>query len=191
MAVENMKRSAVLLDRDGTLNIDRGFLHKREDFVFIEGAIEALSRLKKKGFILVVVTNQSGIARGLYTEEHVNTLHDYVNDELRLHGTGIDRFYFCPHHPEAPIERYRKDCECRKPKPGMILRALSDLNIDPKTSYMIGDMARDICAGKRAGVRSILIHEHEETVDTLDCGEKPDLVVHDLLEAAQYILSIA
>jgi D-glycero-D-manno-heptose 1,7-bisphosphate phosphatase len=182
-----MKRKGVFLDRDGTLNIDRGFVYTREDFIFINGAIEALARLKKMGFILVVVTNQSGIARGLYTEEDVNSLHEYVNDELRVHGTGIDRFYFCPHHPEALVQSYRKDCACRKPKPGLILQALSDLSIDPKVSYLIGDMMRDICAGKRAGVRSILIQEHEESVDTSDCSEIPDLVVHDLLEAAQFI----
>jgi len=191
MAIDYMKKKAVFLDRDGTINVDRGFVHTSEEFIFIDGVIEAISHLKKMGFILVVVTNQSGIARGLYTEEDVNRLHDFVNQELHMHGTAIDQFYFCPHHPEAAVRSYRKDCECRKPKPGMILQALSDLSIDPKTSYMIGDMMRDICAGKSAGIRSILIHEHEGRVDTSICGEKPDLVVHDLLEAARYILSTA
>jgi len=183
-----MKRKAVFLDRDGTLNIDRGFVHKRKDFVFIEGALEAVASLKKKGFIVVIVTNQSGVGRGLYTESDVHALHDYISDELRKLGAGIDRFYYCPHHPDASIEKYRKDCACRKPRPGMILRAVRELHIDPKGSYMVGDSGRDIEAGKEAGLFSILIDENKENGDTENYAVKPDLVVRSLHEAAQYIL---
>jgi D-glycero-D-manno-heptose 1,7-bisphosphate phosphatase len=184
-----MKRKAVFLDRDGTLNVDRGFVHKRKDFVFIEGALEAVASLKEKGFKVVIVTNQSGVGRGLYTESDVHALHDYINDELRKLGAGIDRFYFCPHHSDAPIEKYRKDCACRKPRPGMILRAVRELDIDPKGSYMVGDSGRDIEAGKEAGLFSILIDENKKNGDTDNYSVKPDLVVRSLREAAQYILS--
>jgi D-glycero-D-manno-heptose 1,7-bisphosphate phosphatase len=187
MDVECMKHKAVFLDRDGTINVDSGFIHRPEDFTFIDGAREALLRLKKMGFMLVVVTNQSGIARGLYTEEDVHRLHRYVNRELQRYGVVIDRFYFCPHHPEAVVRRYRKSCACRKPKPGMILQALSDLDIDAAASYLIGDMMRDICAGKDAGVTSILIQPHDGDIDRTVCSERPDYVVHDLLEASAII----
>jgi D-glycero-D-manno-heptose 1,7-bisphosphate phosphatase len=189
MVVKQVKRRAVFLDRDGTLNIDKGFVYRREDFEFINGAVDALVHLKEKGFLLVVITNQSGIGRGLYTEKEVHALHNYINDELRTFGTSIDRFYFCPHHPEAPIAKYRKNCECRKPKPGMIMRALIDLGIDPETSYVIGNKVRDISAGQRAGITSILIGEDENTKDSTDCGKEPDLVVKSLFDAAQYVLS--
>jgi D-glycero-D-manno-heptose 1,7-bisphosphate phosphatase len=183
-----MSKSAVFFDRDGTLNIEKGFVHKREDFEFVDGAVDVIRRLREKGFLVVVVTNQSGIARGLYTEKDVKRLHNWINKELKKRGTFIDRFYFCPHHPEAPVRKYRRDCACRKPGPGMLLQAIEELKIDPHTSYMIGDKARDACAGKKAGITSILISGDEGAIGTTTCDEEPDAVVKSLREAAQYIL---
>jgi D-glycero-D-manno-heptose 1,7-bisphosphate phosphatase len=183
-----MKSKAIFLDRDGTINIDSGYVYSKEDFFFVEGAVDAMAAFKKAGYILVVVTNQSGVARGLYTEQDVNLLHMYMNKELQGRGAGIDAFYFCPHHPDGILGLYAKNCRCRKPEPGMLLQALSDLCIDPGMSYMIGDSMRDIVAGKRAGIRSILIQEDNYSGSMAGYVEKPDAVVHDLREAARYIL---
>lgn len=184
-----MKKKAVFLDRDGTINIDKGFLYRKEDVEFIDGVIDFIRLLNNDGIIVVVVTNQSGVARGYYSEDDVQKLHTYINNELHKVNAHIDRFYYCPHHPEAPVHQYRIDCACRKPKPGMIHQAMEDLNIDPRSSFMIGDMARDICAGKKAGLTSILICEDEGAVDMTSHDEEPDLVVKSLHEAYQYILN--
>ena len=188
MAVPGMKRKAVFLDRDGTINIDSGYVYRKEDFVFIEGAVEAIAALKRAGYLLVVVTNQSGVARGLYTEQDVHNLHRVINEELQAREAGIDAFYFCPHHPDVNHGPYAGSCPCRKPEPGMLLQALSDLSIDPGASYMVGDSMRDIAAGKRAGIRSILIRGGGHSGVEADYVEKPDAVVHDLRDAARYIL---
>jgi D-glycero-D-manno-heptose 1,7-bisphosphate phosphatase len=181
-------RKAVFLDRDGTINVERGFVHRVEDFEFVDGAADLIGRLNRDGYLIVVVTNQSGVARGLYTEEDVEILHRHVNRELHRRKARIDRFYYCPHHPEAPDTVYRKDCACRKPNPGMLFQAMADLGIDPERSFLIGDRVRDICAGKRAGLTSLLISEGSQPDDTDACGEEPDLVVRSLREAVEYIL---
>jgi D-glycero-D-manno-heptose 1,7-bisphosphate phosphatase len=181
-------KKAVFLDRDGTINVERGFVHRIEDFEFVDGAAELIGRLNREGYLVVVVTNQSGVARGLYTEEDVKVLHRYIDRELAKSEAHIDRFYYCPHHPEAPLSNYRKNCACRKPKPGLLLQAIAELDIDPEVSYMIGDRARDICAGKRAGIESLQIGEGEHLEGNDDCGEYPDLVVQNLREAVEHIL---
>ena len=183
-----MRNRAVFLDRDGTITVEKGFVHRTEDLEFVDSAAEMIGCLNRAGYLVVVVTNQSGVARGMYREEDVHRFHRYLNDELQRSGAHIDRFYYCPHLPEAPDPAYRKDCECRKPKPGMVLRAMEEMRIDPRSSYMIGDKARDICAGKKAGLTSILIHEDNDAVDTTWCDEDPDLVVRSLREAIDYIL---
>ena len=183
-----MGNRAVFLDRDGTINVEKGFVHRREELEFVKGAAEALGSLNRAGYLVVVITNQSGVARGLYAEDDVKRLHRYMNDELMRAGARVDRFYYCPHHPESLDPAYRKDCECRKPKPGMVLRAMEELDIDPRSSYLIGDRARDICAGRRAGVMSILIREDENFQDETACDEQPDLVVKSLHDAVRFIL---
>jgi D-glycero-D-manno-heptose 1,7-bisphosphate phosphatase len=183
-----MRGKAVFLDRDGTINVDKGFVHRKEDFTFVDGAASAIGMLNRHEYKVVVVTNQSGVSRGIYTEEDVRKLHVYVNDELRKHGAHIDRFYFCPHHPEAPLKEYQCDCDCRKPKPGMVLQAIKDLDLDISTSYIVGDREWDISAGKRAGLTSILIRTDDSTFDNTICDEKPDMVVKSLHDAVQYIL---
>lgn len=150
-------RRAVFLDRDGTLNVEKNYLFRPEEFEFIPGAAQAVKRLKEAGFLVVVVTNQSGVARGYYGEADVERLHHHVQQLLAAFDTRIDAFYFCPHHPAGGVDRYRIDCDCRKGRPGMLLQAARDLRIDLARSYMIGDKAADIEAGEAAGCTPILV----------------------------------
>jgi D,D-heptose 1,7-bisphosphate phosphatase len=145
-------RKAAFIDRDGVINEERAFVHKIEDFAFVPGAIEALRELQAAGYLLVVITNQSGIARGLYTEADYLSLTEHMRERLSSAGVNLDAMEYCPHLPDAPVARYRLDCECRKPKPCMLLRAMTALGIDPRASILIGDRVSDIEAGRRAGV---------------------------------------
>jgi D-glycero-D-manno-heptose 1,7-bisphosphate phosphatase len=151
------KRRAVFLDRDGTINVEKDYLHKIEDFEFIPGAPEAIKQLKDAGFLVIVVSNQSGVARGFFSEEDVYKLHQYLQLELRVYGTSIDAFYFCPHHPEKGLRAYKIECDCRKGSPGMLLQAAREYDIDLQKSFMVGDKLADIEAGERAGCKSILV----------------------------------
>lgn len=150
-------RRAVFLDRDGTINVEKHYLHKIEDFEFIPGAPEAIKSLKDAGFLVIVVSNQAGVARGYFDEQAVETLHRHIQAELAALGTAIDAFYFCPHHPEEGVGRYKVACGCRKGEPGMLLQAAREHDIDLQASFMIGDKLADIVAGQRAGCQSILV----------------------------------
>ena len=152
-----MKKKAILLDRDGTINVEKDYLHKIEDFEFEKNVVEALKIFSSLGYALAVVTNQSGIARGFYTEHDLIKLNNYINDRLNEYGVNIEKFYYCPHHPEKGIGKYKVECQCRKPKTGMLDAAIKDLNIDVENSYMIGDTLADIDAGFNAGLTSILV----------------------------------
>jgi D-glycero-D-manno-heptose 1,7-bisphosphate phosphatase len=143
---------AIFLDRDGTLNVDHGYVHEIDDFQFIEGVIEACLQLKEMGFALVLVTNQSGIARGKFTEEQFIRLTEWMDWSLADRGVDLDGIYFCPHHPEGVVEAFTQICECRKPMPGMFLLAKDELNIDMAASYMVGDKIEDMQAAAAAGV---------------------------------------
>ena len=147
-----MAKIAVFLDRDGVINQDTGYVSCVDDFHFIDGTIEALQILKKKGYCLVVVTNQSGIARGYFTEEQFMSLTEWMDWSLADRDADLDGIYFCPHHPTAGVGEYRQECTCRKPAPGMLLDAAKDLKIDLANSYMVGDKAGDLQAAKAAGV---------------------------------------
>ena len=153
----NERKKAIFLDRDGTINVDKDYLYKIEDFQFEPKADEALKILYDLGYILIVVTNQSGIARGYYSEEDVEILHQDLSKILQEKGIEISKFYYCPHHPEKGIGKYKVECQCRKPKTGMLDAAIKDLNIDVENSYMIGDTLADIDAGFNAGLTSILV----------------------------------
>jgi D-glycero-D-manno-heptose 1,7-bisphosphate phosphatase len=150
-------RRAVFLDRDGTINVEKDYLYKIEDFEFIPGAQEAIKKLKEAGFVVIVVSNQSGVARGYFDEDAVNQLHRHIQGELMDHSTSIDDFYFCPHHPDKGLGAYRLDCNCRKGKPGMLLQAALEHDLDLQHSFMVGDKLADIVAGERAGCKSILV----------------------------------
>ena len=143
----------VFLDRDGVVNTDIGYLWRREDCVWIPGAPAAIRLFNERGWPVVVITNQSGVARGYYREEDVQALHGWMNDELQQLGARIDAFYYCPHHPQGAIPVYTRVCECRKPRPGMILKAMADWRADPAKSLLIGDMESDVAAAEAAGIR--------------------------------------
>lgn len=147
----------VFFDRDGTINIDYGYVHQKENFVFKENVIEALRILKQKNFLIIVVTNQSGIARGYYTEEDVISLHDYINQILVSYNVCIDGFYYCPHYIDGIINRYSKKCICRKPDIGLFIKAQHDYDIDLSNSYMIGDKYSDIEAAKNAKLKKAFL----------------------------------
>ena len=160
-------RRAVFLDRDGTLNKDVGYVHRKEDWQWLPGVAEALKRLRAVGYVLVVVSNQSGIARGMYDREALRLLEEWVNAELSAKNAAIDAWYYCPHLPEITGH-----CECRKPEPGLLLQAARDLELDLPNSWMIGDRVRDVQAGIAAGCQSILLHP--EGSDNSDDDDVPD-----------------
>ncbi len=191
-------KKAVFLDRDGVINeinenID--FYYKKEDIIINPKINEALKILKKKDYLLIVITNQPVIARGIATLDEVSELHNFMNSKLnRL----IDKFYICPHHPEMHpdvpehAKKYRIACNCRKPSPGMILQAAKEFNIDLKKSWMIGDMVTDIACGNAAGCRTILIKSpHSKRVlksaTSFDPNIKPDFYASDLSDAVKFL----
>lgn len=150
--------SAVLFDRDGVLNVDVGYLYRLEDFAWVPGAPEAIAAAKAAGKLAIVVTNQSGIGRGYYTEEDMHQLHEHMNDDLEKRtGVRIDAFYFCPFHADAKLEQYRHPSHPdRKPNPGMLQRAIADFGLDPAQCLMVGDKQSDMQAAQAAGVRGVL-----------------------------------
>lgn len=161
---------AAFIDRDGVICKEKHHLYKKEDFEFIDGAPEALAALREKGYLVIVVTNQAGVAKGLYTEDDVNALHAHMTELLKDRAV-IDGIYYCPYHPEGIIEKYKKDSPERKPSPGMIEKAVKDfaqkgINIDIKNSLMIGDTERDIETGIRAGIGTkVLVRSGHEIPD--------------------------
>lgn len=151
-----MRRPAVFFDRDGVINYDKGYTYRPEDFEWVAGAKAAISHFNQNGFVVIIVTNQSGIARGYYTAEDVNQLHSWMNGQLSVQGAHIDGFYYCPHHPEGIVADLQKVCDCRKPEPGMIQQAIADWNIDPDQSFLVGDKESDVAAAKAAGITGYL-----------------------------------
>ncbi|MFH1409354.1 MAG: D-glycero-beta-D-manno-heptose 1,7-bisphosphate 7-phosphatase [Nanoarchaeota archaeon] len=177
---------AVFLDRDGTINRDSLYAYKIEDFVFLPGVKEGLKKLQALSFKLIVITSQSGIARGFYTEEDLEKVHAYMRSALEKEGVHLDAVYYCPHHPEAGNERYRKVCDCRKPKIGLFLEAKKRFDIDLKKSYMIGDRSKDMAAGKTAGCTTIYLDVPKP--DDHELKAAPDYSVKNFPEAVQVIL---
>lgn len=145
-------RKAAFLDRDGVINLDRAYVSRWEDFEFVPGAIDAMRRLKAAGYALVVVTNQSGIARGYYSEAQYQALTDAMQQALLEAGAAVDAVYHCPHHPKGKVAELAIDCDCRKPAPGMILRAARELNLSLADSILVGDKPSDIEAARAAGI---------------------------------------
>ena len=145
-------RRAAFLDRDGVINLDRGYVYRRDDFEFVPGTLDAARGLHEMGFLLVVASNQSGIGRGLYTEDDFQSLTTWMRDEFRAAGAPLAGVYHCPHHPTEAIGAYLRSCDCRKPAPGMLLAAARELGIDLAASVMFGDKASDLEAARAAGV---------------------------------------
>ncbi len=179
----------VFLDRDGTINIEKNYLYRKEDFEFIPGAVEAIKLIKEKGFKVVVVSNQAGVARGYYSEEDVNVLHRYINECLKKEGTIIDAFYFCPHHPVHGKGKYLCECTCRKPNTGMFEKAAEKFDIDIENSWMIGDNTGDIKAGINFGIKTILVATGYGEKVYNEGIVKADYYTADLYSAAQIIVS--
>ncbi|MDR0920447.1 MAG: HAD family hydrolase [Oscillospiraceae bacterium] len=154
----------VFLDRDGTINIDKGYTYLPSDLEIISGVPEALKMIKSKGFLLIVIMNQSGIARGKYKINDIDVFHNEINRQLiAINSVPIDAFYVCPHYVLGTVLPYNTECNCRKPLPGMILQAVKDYNIDLSLSYMIGDKESDVLAGKNAGInKSYLVDSNHD-----------------------------
>lgn len=154
-----MIRRAVFLDRDGTINVNKPYLYKIADLEFLPGAVEAIRLLNENNYLVIVVTNQSGVARNYFSEADVITLHNYINRRLKLQCAHIDKFYFCPHHEQKGVGQYKRRCNCRKPDSGMIEKAIQDFQLDKHSSYLIGDQVTDLKAGSKAGLkRSLLVN---------------------------------
>lgn len=159
-------RKAAFLDRDGVINIDHGYLYQSEQFDFIDGVFEACRHLQNLGYLLIVVTNQSGIARGYYTEHQFALLTSWMKQQFAAQGVKIDGVYYCPHHVEKGQSPYNIDCDCRKPHPGMFHQAIREYGIDPAQSLMLGDKAADMQAAAAAGVaRKVLVLSGQTLTD--------------------------
>lgn len=181
-------KPAVFLDRDGTINVDKNYLIDPAEFEFIPGVPQALRQLQEAGFLLVVVTNQSGVARGYFTFAQVEELHRHMERLLAGYGVNLAAIYSCPHHPSAGIGAYRQDCECRKGKPGMLLQAASDLQIDLQRSYLIGDKEADLQAGYLAGCKTFLVQTGYGFASVAKADKYSAVVVADLPAAVAKIL---
>ena len=192
---------AIFLDRDGTLIEEVGHLSRIEDLRIYPEALEAVRKINQSGALTLVITNQSAIARGFLNEEELGDVHASLQEDFRREGARIDGFYYCPHHPAAGAGTYTQECNCRKPQPGMLIRAARELQLEMATSYMIGDRLGDVEAGHRAGCRSLLIKTGygEGELQVLDQGEvaasleevplqRPDHIAENVLEAVDWIM---
>jgi D-glycero-D-manno-heptose 1,7-bisphosphate phosphatase len=178
---------AVFLDRDGVINVEKGYVHRIEEFEILPGVPQAIRLLKDAGFLVIVVTNQSGVARGYYPLETVRCLHRHLDMELAAFGARIDAYYVCPHHPEHGIGDLKVACSCRKPMPGMLEQAAIDFGIDLSASYMIGDKSSDVGAGLAAGCRPVFLMTGSECPEE---GITDGIAVFSgLLEAARAIIT--
>jgi D-glycero-D-manno-heptose 1,7-bisphosphate phosphatase len=178
---------AVFLDRDGTINVDKEHVYRIEDFEFVPGAIEGLQLLYRAKIDIIVVTNQAGIARGMFSEMDLAAVNQHMIAELLRHGVKLGGIYCCPHHPQATVPLYRKVCSCRKPNPGLLVTAMRQRGIAPSEAVMVGDKNSDVEAGRALGLTTYLVEtgygasEKHET--------KATYVVPDLLSAVNHIVS--
>lgn len=157
-----MKHRALFLDRDGVINHDNGYVIKKEDFIFVDGIFELVAKAKALGYLVVVVTNQAGIGRGYYSESDFHELMNWVRSQFKVSLGDLDAVYFCPYHPDYGTGHYRRHSPCRKPAPGMLLTAISEWEIDPSCSVLVGDKVTDIQAGLAAGINTNLLFQPVE-----------------------------
>ncbi|HLA37318.1 MAG TPA: HAD family hydrolase [Candidatus Brocadiales bacterium] len=181
-------KKAVFLDRDGTIIHGVPYLSSPEELVLLPNSARAIRLFKEEGFTVVIATNQSGVARGYFTEQRLHEIHERLLDLLSQEGATIDAVYYCPHLPEGTVAEYSIECQCRKPKTGMLLRAAREHGINLKGSIMIGDTPGDILAGNAVGCKTVLVKNHEEEIDM---PVEADLVVRDIWKAAQILCSRA
>jgi histidinol-phosphate phosphatase family protein len=183
-------KGAVFLDRDGTIVRQVELLHRIDELKILPGSSKAIRLLNERGIPVFVVTNQPVVARGILNEEQVRLINDEMKRRLAKKGAHIDAVYFCPHHPDATLEQYRVKCACRKPEPGMILEAAQEHEIDLRQSIMIGDTTQDVEAGRRAGVRTVLVETGHGGKDPWQYTAVPDWKAKNLLEAVQKWLTV-
>ncbi len=190
--MEGMKKErAVFLDRDGTINEEVGYMDSLVKLNLFHQSFAAIDKINKSGMKAVVITNQSGVARGYFSDDFVSEVHLCIQKMLREKGVHIDAFYYCPHHPSEGREGYRKSCNCRKPEAGMLLQAAKDLNIDIGSSYMVGDTDKDIETAMRVGAKSVLVrtgYGRETEGWILQSGNIPDYIADDILDAVNWIM---
>ncbi len=187
-----MKRPAVFIDRDGTISEEVGYINHPSRFRVFPYAASAIKLLNDRGWLAVIITNQAGVARGYFLESMIETVHDNLRRELRDQGARVDAIYYCAHHPTVGEPPYRQDCECRKPKPGLVKRAAKDLDIALEQSWMIGDRYGDIELARNAGLHSALVlsgYGRGEWENQCSLWKhQPDLVAENLLEAVESII---
>ncbi len=182
---------AIFLDRDGTLNVDVGYLHQLKDLELFPWTVDALRLLKRAGYELIIVTNQSGLAQGLIAPGFVEACHDEMRRRLQAGGADLDALYYCPHHPRGSVAGLSVDCRCRKPSPGMIEDAVRDRGIDPAASWVIGDKWLDVDLGHAVGARSILVRTGwgAEQEEKRAPGQRVEAVCDNLMHAVSVILA--
>ncbi len=174
-------RRAVFLDRDGTIAKDVHYCRTVDDFVLLPGAPQAIRLLNESGFKTIVITNQSGVARGYFSEETLSDIHRKMTSDLGKHGARLDAIYYCPHHPDD-------NCECRKPRPGLLLKAADHMGITPALSYMIGDNLSDVEAGRSAGCRTIWLTADSGERQFVPQHQSPDHTAQNLFEAVTWLV---
>ena len=187
-----MSKIAVFIDRDGTMSEEVGYVNHISRFKLLENTAAAVKLLNEAGVLAIVATNQAGVARGYFEEPMINKVHEKLKNELAKSGASVDAIYYCPHHPSAGKPPYRAECNCRKPKPGMILRAREDFDIDLSRSYMVGDKISDVEFGQKLGLKSVMVmtgygigeYEHQRQ----DWKTAPDFMADDLLGAVKWII---
>jgi D-glycero-D-manno-heptose 1,7-bisphosphate phosphatase len=192
--IADARRRAVFLDRDGTINEEVNYLSRPEQLRLLPNAAEGIKLLRAKGFLAIIVTNQSGVARGYFSEQRVLEIHQDLQALLAKAGAAIDGFYYCPHHPQVGYAPYRRECECRKPKPGMLLRAAKDFRLDLAQCFVAGDKVIDILPGIEVGCRTVLVltgYGQETLNDDLLAESQPNYVAVDLLDAAKWIIKVS
>lgn len=187
-----MSKIAVFIDRDGTMSEEVGYVNHLSRFKLLQNTAAAIKMLNDAGILAIVATNQAGVARGYFVEDMIGKVHEKLKNELARAGAHLDAIYYCPHHPSAGKPPYRTDCDCRKPRPGMILKAKDEFDIDLKRSYMIGDKISDVEFGQKLGLKSVMVmtgygigeyeHQHQDWKTT------PDFMAEDLLGAVKWII---
>lgn len=180
-------RKAIFLDKDGTLIKDIPYNVDPALIVLQDNSVEGLKQLQDEGYLLIIISNQSGVAHGYFHENELHKVKDKLEELLEEYSIKLDGMYYCPHHPQGNIKSYSITCNCRKPQPGMILAAARDFNLDLSNSWMIGDILHDVEAGNRAGCRTILIDNGNETEWMINDFREPTYKVNSINEAASFI----
>ena len=185
-------KRAVFLDRDGTINEQMGYVNHPDRFVLLPGVGRAIARLNRADLAVVVVSNQSGLARGYFPEELIEQVHRKMIQGLEKDGARLDGIYYCPHYPRATLAKYRVDCDCRKPRPGMLVKASEELGLDPARSFVVGDRSSDLEAARAVGATSVLVltgYGRGELEYVLPQKRvQPDWVAEDMNSAVDWIL---